>query len=219
MEPINTINVSATHTIEVPANRAQLHITIKGTHLVLGNAVLEKAREVNTLVQELLKLGIEKNDITLESIQADITSGLLSKSTSATYALKVLCRNLDNLPEILTIVTGQKNITLNSLEWGYPEDQSLLLKGLSECTRIAQEKANTIANVLNIKLLGVHKFVDRQISQQEEIQMQSGYTTLGRAKSRAISMQPLKDEFSCVLNQAKKIDLFVEIIYRIEQLS
>jgi hypothetical protein len=50
---------------------------------------LTKARDVHQLVDELAQVGIPEDQVFIESVQAMTTSGLLSKSSSARYSLRV----------------------------------------------------------------------------------------------------------------------------------
>ena len=45
----------------------------------------------------------------VEVIHADVSTGILGKSSSATYRLRIRFENLDLLPDALGAITGAKN--------------------------------------------------------------------------------------------------------------
>jgi uncharacterized protein YggE len=157
------IRVKVVHYVEVFADAADLYVTIKGSSLVTGSSALQKAQEVRQLVTELAKLGIAEKDIHLQRVSAEISSGMLGKSSSASYHLKIHCLDLASLADILGIITAQKNITLHSIAWGYKSDNDieggeLRDRWLETCIRRANEKAARIAANLGVTILGVHHF-------------------------------------------------------------
>src|SRR4051812_48791475 len=109
MEKPDTITVTTSHREEVKADRVDLHVTIKGTSLITGSAALKKAREVSQLVASLQEVGVQESDISLQSIRAENSGGVLGKTTSAMYGVRINCQELERLSEILGVVTGQKN--------------------------------------------------------------------------------------------------------------
>src|SRR6185437_2133667 len=85
-------------------------------------------------------------------------SGLLTKSSSATYTLRVRCNKLDTLADVLGAITSQKTVELQNLEWGYPDDEALRTGWLVKCAQRANERAKQLSEALGVKLLGVHRF-------------------------------------------------------------
>ena len=165
----DVIEVSILHEEEIFADRAELYVTIKGSSLVTGNVALTKAREVHQLVTELTNYGLKQSDIRLQGVQTEVSTGLLGKSSSATYSLKIACSELDKLADLLGIVTAQKNTTLSSIAWHYSVDDEFSDNGLRDqwldaCLRRAQAKAARIAQGLGVKLLGVHHFTETYYS-------------------------------------------------------
>jgi hypothetical protein len=49
----DTIKVTAFHREEISATHTDLHVTVKGSSVVSGDAALKKAKEVNQLVETL----------------------------------------------------------------------------------------------------------------------------------------------------------------------
>lgn len=157
-EQPDVINVTATRKEEVPADYADLFVIIKGTSFFTGGAALSKAREVSQLVSELTRFGVEEKDIQLLGVTAEVSSGTLSRSSTARYSLKVRCSHLDFLADVLGIATSQKNAELRSIQWGYEREEEARSRLLDACIAEANEKAHKIAAGLAVRLLGVHSF-------------------------------------------------------------
>jgi uncharacterized protein YggE len=152
------LQVVVTHEDELAATHADLRVTVRGSSLVTGDAALKKAREVAAMVQALAAVGIAEDAIRVEDISVQVESGLLTKSSSATYTLKVRCTKLDSLADVLGAVTAQKNAEIGHIDWGYAEPDELRTRWLVDCAARATERARQIAAALGVRLLGVHTF-------------------------------------------------------------
>ena len=146
---------------EVAAQHVDFFLQIKGMSLIVGDAALNKAREVQQLVSELKTIGATDADVKLLGVQADASTGILGRHSSATYSLKVHCEKLETLPDYLGVITSQKNTTVNYLQWDYGDLRDVQLRLLDRCIERANEKAQRIANGLNITLAGVHSCTDK----------------------------------------------------------
>lgn len=100
MEKPDTITATVSRREELGADKVDIHVTIKGSSLITGNAALKKAREVSQLVSALLEVKIKVEDITLTSVRAESSSGILGKSTSAAYQLRIKCNDLELLADV-----------------------------------------------------------------------------------------------------------------------
>ncbi len=153
-----TISVTATRREEIKADKAELHVTIKGTSLVTGSAALKKAKEVNQLVTALIAVGVKEDEISLQDIQVESSNGMLTRTSSASYSLRVRCSNLDLLGEILGAISGQKTVTLDQLLWRYPDHKELRMQWLEGGIAEAKERAARIAAALGVKLDTLRSF-------------------------------------------------------------
>jgi len=147
-----TIEVSGFYEEDLLAHAADLHVTVHGSSLVTGRAVLSKAKEVAAMGESLRQVGVTDAQIQVVSVRAEVKSGLLTKSSSATYELKVHCSDLEQLPAMLGAVTSAKNAELGSLEWLYAKDAAHQGRLLGEAAAIARHKALAIANALGVSL-------------------------------------------------------------------
>ncbi len=157
------LRVVITREDELEASHADLRVTVRGSSLVTGSAALTKAREVAALVSALGGIGVPEGSIRVEDVAVQVESGLLTKSSSATYTLKIRCAKLESLADVLGVITSQKNVQLGHIDWGYPESDDLRTRALVDCATRATERARRIADALGVKLLGVHRFGEPEL--------------------------------------------------------
>src|SRR6185436_2987103 len=151
----DTIKVSALHREEIYANHADLFVTVKGSSVVSGDQALKKAKEVNQLVEALTRpalsggegFGLSPEAIHLQGVHIETSSGVLLKSSSATYRLKVQCEKLEQLADILDILASQKNAALERIQWKYPEEAARE-RGMDAVLQKAKSKAEKVARSL-----------------------------------------------------------------------
>lgn len=209
-EKPNTLKISEARRHEIPANRADLHVTVEGASLFTGSEALTKAREVAQLVRELTEFGLPQSDIYLQGIFADTSSGLLGKTSLARYKLRLRCANLAQLADLLGIVTGQKNARLALIEWGYPDNDALKDQWLDECITRANVKAARIAAGLGVRLLGVHTFSEKY--QDGETPNRTTVAPEGALlRARAARVSP--EELGLEISHTKTVHVSVEIEY------
>jgi uncharacterized protein YggE len=166
----DTIEMSGTHEEDQTAHAADLFVRVQGQSLVTGSAALQKAKEVALIVEGLKAAGLPEAQIELVAVQAEVRSGLLSKSSHASYELKVRCANLDELPALLGVITGAKNAQLERLEWQYPQDAATEGRLLAEAAKNAQVKARAVAEALGVRLGRLVHVSDRsQPAQRHEV--------------------------------------------------
>jgi uncharacterized protein YggE len=206
----DTIKISASHREEVFASHANLYVTVKGSSLVSGNAALQKAKEVSQLVEALTRFGLGPEAVQLLGVRLETASGVLLKSSSATYSLRIRLEKLDQLAEVLDLLASQKNATLERIEWKYPEEAARE-RGLEAAIARGKAKAEKVATALGVKLLGVYDFMENTFD--EERPPMPFQAMAMRAKSRA----EMTDEPSLDMDiqHSKTIQVQVEIWYRI----
>jgi uncharacterized protein YggE len=161
----DTIKISTSHKEEISATHADLHVTVKGSSIVGGDQALKKAREVNQLVEAVTSFGIKSEAVTLQGVQIESESGVLLKSSSAIYRLKIRCEDLNHLAGLLDVISSQKNAALERIEWKYDEDQARE-RGLNIALEKARSKAQKVAATLNVKLLGVYDLIENSYDEE-----------------------------------------------------
>jgi uncharacterized protein YggE len=211
MEPKpDTIKISASHREEIFASHANLYVTVKGSSVVSGNEAIKKAREVSQLVEALTQFGLSANVVQLLGVHIETSSGTLLKSSSANYRLRVKVEELDQLAELLDIVAAQKNVTLERIEWKYPEE-SAREQGLEAAIVKGKAKAEKVAAAMGVKLLGVYDFMENTFDEERPpIPFQAMEM---RVKARAAV--PSEPSLDMDIQHSKTVQVNVEIWYRV----
>jgi len=213
MQKPDTITVTVTHRAEIEADTVDVYVTITGSSLITGNAALKKAKEVSQLFNALAEVGIKEQDIVLQSIHAASSSGILGKSTSARYQLRVRCNDLEGLADILGVVTSQKNAKLDFLSWRYADDKSLKGAWLQSCLAEAKAKAGHIASGLGVKLLGVHALSEKWVDSGQGVR---AYLDEDRAPGVMLkAMHAERLDLGFPLSHSKWFELQLETQFRV----
>ena len=208
----DTIKISVTSKEEINATHADLHVTVKGTSFFSGDEAMKKAKEVNQLVSELNRAGIKDEAVTLQGVRTEGSSGALLKSSSAVYRLKVRCEKLNQLAEILDVVSVQKNASLDRIEWKY-DDESEKEKVLTAALEKAKAKAEKVAASLNVKLLGVYDFIENAYDHEVP---PVHFAAQSVAKSSAVRSAPAPS-LSMEIQHSKTINVTVDVWYRVSE--
>ena len=206
----DTIKVSAFHREEIFASHANLHVTVKGSSLVSGNEAMKKAKEVNQLVEALTRFGLSPDAVQLQGVRIETASGVLLKSSSAIYRLKIRCEKLDQLADLLDVIASQKNATLERIEWKYPEE-SAQERGLESAIAIGKAKAEKIAAAMGVKLLGVYDFMENTFD-EERPPMPFQAMEMGMKSRAAVADEP---SLGMEIQHSKTIHVNLEIWYRV----
>lgn len=206
----DTIKVASSHKEEISANRADLFVTVRGSSLVSGDAAMKKAKEVNQLVEALTSLGLSPESIHLQGVHIETSTGTLLKASSATYRLRIQCEKLDQLPELLDIISSQKNALLERIEWKYPEEAARE-RGMETALAKAKVKAAKVASSLGVKLLGVYDFIENIYDEEKPYPAFAAQAMPMRAAAKGAPEPSLGME----IQHSKTIHLSVEIWYRV----
>lgn len=210
----DTIKITASHKEEIYATHADLHVTVKGSSIVSGVEAMKKAKEVTLLLEALTRLGIKEEAFLLQGVQIEGTSGVLLKSSSAAYRLKIRCDDLNQLAEMLDVISSQKNATLERVEWKYDEEEARE-RGLNVALGKAKDKAQKVAASLNVKLLGVYDFIENIYDQEAPALMYQSQAQMVKRSSAAMPEQSLGMD----IQHIKTIHINVDIWYRVSEFS
>jgi uncharacterized protein YggE len=206
----DTIHITALHREEIFASHADLFVTVRGSSVISGNEAMKKAKEVSALVDELTRTGVPAEDIHLQGVHVETSSGVLLKSSSATYRLRVRCGKLEQLPELLDIVASQKNAAMERIEWKYPEE-STRAHGLETAIAAAKSKADKVAASLGVKLLGVYQFTENTFDEEAPVQFHA-QAAMMKSRGPAPVSEP---SLGMDIQHSKTIQVNVEIEYRV----
>ena len=207
----DTIKISATQREEISASHADLFVTVKGSSVVSGDQALKKAKEVSQLVEALTSFGLSPEAVHLQGVHIETASGVLLKSSSATYRLKIKCEKLEQLAELLDIIASQKNATLERIDWKYPEDAARE-RGLEAALAKAKSKADKVAISLGVKLLGVYDFIENIYDEEMPYQQ---FAERGAMQMKARGAAAPEPSLGMDIQHSKTINIGVEIWYRV----
>ena len=157
MDTLNYISVAESAHREVSATGARLALRISGQSFFTGREAFKKAAEVSQCVTGLKSCGIAEEKIRIKNVSTHVESGLLSKTSSATYDLEITCDSMDLLGPAVATVASLKNSEIVSMAWDYSEITKIKREILQEAVRLANASATAIASALNISLNGVHR--------------------------------------------------------------
>lgn len=198
---------------ELAAEQADLRVTIQGSSLVTGRAALQKAREVQLLVSELVRCGLSEIDIGLEGVHAQVSSGFLGKTSTATYRLRIRCRQLELLPDVLGAITSAKNSRLDEVVWRFPDSAEQDAKLLAASIERANTKARAAASALGTRIVGIHRMIEEPVARETVTpRYQSGVLDATEPVRRRAA--PLELGFD--LAPQKRVGLKLVVEYRIE---
>ena len=207
----DTIKISASQREEISASHADLFVTVKGSSVVSGDQALKKAKEVSQLVEALTSFGLSPEAIHLQGVHIETSSGVLLKSSSATYRLKVKCEKLDQLAEVLDIIASQKNATLERIDWKYPEEAARE-RGLEAALAKAKSKADKVAKSLGVKLLGVYDLIENIYDEEMPFPQ---FAERGAMQMKARGAAAPEPSLGMDIQHSKTVIISVDIWYRV----
>jgi len=205
----DTIHITASHREEISATHADLYVSVRGSSAFSGNEAMKKAKEVSALVDELIKSGVSSEDIHLQGVRVETSSGTLLKSSSAVYRLRVRCGKLDALPVLLDVIASQKNSNLERIEWKYA-DQDARARGLESAIAAAKVKAEKVAAALGVKLLGVFNFTENIFDEESPAPLYAEARMMKAARA-----QEPEPSLGMDIQHSKYLQVNVEIQYRV----
>ena len=214
------IEVWASHREWISADSAELYVNIAGGSFFTGDAALKKAKEVSSLVSELTDGLLEEAHITLERVTADVKSGVLGKSSSAKYLLKVVCPDLSKLADLLGIITSQKNAELSSIEWKYEGEDEARSKCLKECLRKVKEKGQQVASALGVSLVGVRSFSESwRGTEDRSSPMPRDIKGFGRAERAEPKPRVTAENLGLEVANRKQVSLWTEVLFKVSEMK
>jgi uncharacterized protein YggE len=214
----DTIKISAFHREEIFASHANLYVTVKGSSVVSGNEAMKKAREVSQLVEALTSpalskvegFGLSPEAIQLLGVHIETASGMLLKSSSATYRLRIKVEKLEQIAELLDIIASQKNATLERIEWKYPEE-AVRERALEAAIAKGKAKAQKVAAAMGVKLLGVYDFIENVYDEEMPVPFQPQAAMMKTRMAASVAEQGLGMD----IQHSKTVQVNVEIWYRV----
>ncbi|MFP2898499.1 SIMPL domain-containing protein [Corallococcus sp. 4LFB] len=153
------VELSARHELE--ADHVDAVVDVKASSFFTGSAAFTNAREVAALVRLMEDLGVPATAFTLQSVQAETTEGLLTRSSSALYTVRIRLVDMARVGDVLAALSGLKQATLREMRWGYTHEAEARQDWLEALARESVKKARRVAAGLGVTLAGLHRFSER----------------------------------------------------------
>jgi uncharacterized protein YggE len=157
MDTLNLISIQEAADTNIHATGARLTVCIKGQSFFTGEEAFKKAIEVANCVAELQKCGLSRDHIQLLNVSTEVESGMFTRSSKANYNLLVNCESIEQLGRVLAIISSQENSKIISISWQYTGLEQIKHDLLQIAVGNVKNVAQSIANSLSVKLLGVHR--------------------------------------------------------------
>ncbi len=157
MDTLNLISIQEAADTNIHATGARLTVCIKGQSFFTGEEAFKKAIEVANCVAELQKCGLSRDRIQLLNVSTEVESGIFTRSSKANYNLLVNCESIEQLGRALAIISSQENSKIVSISWQYTGLEQIKHDLLQIAVGNVKNVAQSIADSLSVKLLGVHR--------------------------------------------------------------
>jgi uncharacterized protein YggE len=171
METLHLISIQESATTTIHASGAKLNICIKGQSFFTGREAFKKAIEVANCVAELKQCGLSEDDIQLLNVSTEVESGMLTKSSKANYHLLVNCESIELLGRILSTIASQKNAQMTAIAWQYSNLEQTKRDLLQSAVVKTKNVAQSIADSLAVRLVGVHQLSYKVTGLDTEMQI------------------------------------------------
>ncbi len=214
MDSIRTLEVSVNLVVELSAKCAVFSLELPGSTLLWGDSALAKATEIRKLVLELEEIGVPNKAVSLRSVRGSQDGGLLGRSTSAVYSLRIEVEDMSLVGAALGVISAQKNGS-HRLSWRYPDEDADMVPHVARACAIAKHKAETLAQALDETLAGVHSFSELVQNTYPQAMVTSDYELSAvprAAKARAVDL-------SFEMTHRKSVTVSIRVQYRLQEQS
>lgn len=217
MKKPDTITISVVAQRKLYASSVDMYVVIEGSSLISDKSALKKAKEVRTLVEALKVEGISEDKIQIIGISASVSTGIISKTSSAKYRLKIEIPETDMLARVLGVVSSRKNSEMMGLDWKYGDHNDVHESLLEEAITHANRRAHLACEKLSHLNIGVHSLLE-EFHDDETKQYRSHLydledsATIRRARSNA----SMEDTLGLDVIHSKVVKLKVKIEYNVK---
>ena len=142
--------------MEVTPLHAVMEVEIEGESSVFGNEAFKKSKEVSNFVSELGQVGYDSENISLENVSIETSTGKFTRSSSAVFTLNLDKIEIHTIPQILAVISVQKNIEIGSLDYEFGDLRAQKAELLVEACASAKKQAESIGAAFGVPLLSVY---------------------------------------------------------------
>lgn len=151
---VDYLEVAGHAHFSVSADAVGLTVRVESGKLVADASAFEAVDELASLRNRLRKDGA--SGFTIDEFEGRGKSGLLGSGTEARYRVRVECP-MGSLSAILLGVAKEKNATLASSSWRFPDDVERLREATADAARDARGDAAGLAAALGVELGVPHR--------------------------------------------------------------
>ncbi len=187
------LRITIDDTTDVTATAARLHVSIKGSSPLLGNAAVKKAAEVRDLVAALGRAGLSEDAVEVQGIRMSSSTAMLNR-TQKVEILLVITSTPDLLPSVLGALAEAPNLKLAELEWVFDSFEASIPLA-AQAMRKARRKADALAEAAGLTVAGVHNASDSWSMPEPRVMMAAMEASPRMAKGAAPELD-LGVEFS-----------------------
>ncbi|MEA5118015.1 MAG: SIMPL domain-containing protein, partial [Propionicimonas sp.] len=155
---MGTLRISIDDSVRVTADSARLHVRVKGTSAVFGNAATKQAREVRDLVEALAGTGLSEDAIEVTGVSLTSRSGALGKNQSAEYLLAITTAP-EQLGSVIGVLADRPSLVLSELEWVYSSFEASI-PATAQAMAKARRKADAVAAAAGLRVIGIAAISD-----------------------------------------------------------
>lgn len=138
---------------DVAASGAKLHLIVKGTASLMGNAAVKRAAEVRDLIAALADAGVAEENVEVAGVRLASSANLLGRNQKVEISLTVTVEPAQ-LPAVLGLLADQPNLTLDTLEWVYETFEASIPLTARAMTK-ARRKADVVAEAAGQRITGI----------------------------------------------------------------
>lgn len=188
------LRITVDDSVRVTADSARLHLKIKGSAAVFGNAAARKAAEVRALVSALADAGIGEDSIEVTGVRLESRSGVIGKNQQVEYLLAVGTRT-EQLPAALGVLADLPNVTVTELEWAFDAFEASIPATAGALAK-ARKKADAVAAAAGSAIRGIAMISDSWNLPSPRVAIEAADSMVFSARSAKAAPVDLGVEFN-----------------------
>ena len=151
------LRITVDDSVRVDARSARVHVSLKGSSTVFGNAATKQAAEVRSLVAALAGAGVGPDAVEVTGVRLESRGGVLGRS-QAEYLLAIAATP-EELPGVLGVLADQPNLVLSELEWVFDSFEASIDATAAALAK-ARRKADAVAAAADLQISGIATISD-----------------------------------------------------------
>jgi hypothetical protein len=209
------ISVEENGEVEVKPLHATLEVVIEGESSVFGNEAFKKSKELASFISKLETIKYSPENISLENISIQTSSGKLLKSSMAKFTLLLNKIKLELIPNILGIISSQKNIEILEMEYFFGNLENEKINLYKDLCLAAKNQGEVIGEAFGVSLLSVYSMTPKwTFPFNDAISQRYSNSGLRLSKSRGPSKRELEG-LDFVANYKGKLSLSLKVDFRV----